>query len=103
MPLRVTKTDLAGVLLVTPSRHADARGYLEESWSARDFGLAGIAADFLQDNHSFSRWAGTLRGQPVGSPDETAFRKGWIDRAQFAGRVRLFAHNAYDECLYGLI
>lgn len=68
MPPRVSTTDLAGVLLVTPARHGDARGYLEESWSARDFGLAGIAVNFVQDNHSFSREAGTLRGLHCQAP-----------------------------------
>ncbi|MFZ9396197.1 MAG: dTDP-4-dehydrorhamnose 3,5-epimerase family protein, partial [Erythrobacter sp.] len=58
----VTATELPGVLLVTPARHMDARGFFEESWSARDFPAIGIAAEFVQDNHSLSRMIGTLRG-----------------------------------------
>lgn len=68
MPLRVIPTDLAGVLLVTPQRHKDARGYLEECWSGRDFAQVGIAVDFVQDNHSASHAAGTLRGLHCQAP-----------------------------------
>jgi dTDP-4-dehydrorhamnose 3,5-epimerase len=53
---------------VTPARHADARGFFEESWSARDFRAIGIATEFVQDNHSLSRTAGTLRGMHCQAP-----------------------------------
>ena len=68
MPPLVSSTGLPGVLLVKPQRHADARGYLEESWSERDFAQAGIATRFVQDNHSFSRAADTLRGMHCQAP-----------------------------------
>ncbi len=31
----------------------------------------------------------------VGSPDEIAFRQGWIDRQAFADRARLFGTSSY--------
>ncbi len=62
MPISVTKTGLAGVLLLSPQRIHDHRGWFEESWSRRDFVDAGIETDFVQDNHSVSELAGTLRG-----------------------------------------
>lgn len=68
MPPQVTTTDLAGVLLIAPQRHEDTRGYLEESWSARDFAQIGISTDFVQDNHSVSHAAGTLRGLHCQAP-----------------------------------
>lgn len=57
----VTRTAIPDVLLLTPRRHADARGYFCETWSAARFAALGLP-DFVQDNHSLSLRAGTLRG-----------------------------------------
>ncbi|HUE46540.1 MAG TPA: dTDP-4-dehydrorhamnose 3,5-epimerase [Aestuariivirgaceae bacterium] len=56
------KTALAGVFVVTPPVFGDERGFFKETYSARVFRDNGIAIDFVQDNHSLSRQAGTLRG-----------------------------------------
>ena len=53
---------LAGVILVTPARFADQRGWFSETWNARHFAAAGIAGPFVQDNQSFSARRGTVRG-----------------------------------------
>jgi dTDP-4-dehydrorhamnose 3,5-epimerase len=50
------------VTLITPKRFADERGWFCESFSARGFADAIGAVDFVQDNHSYSCAAGTLRG-----------------------------------------
>ena len=50
------------VLLITPRRHGDARGWFSETWSRKTLGEAGIHADFVQDNHAFSARKGTVRG-----------------------------------------
>jgi dTDP-4-dehydrorhamnose 3,5-epimerase len=47
---------------IIPPRHGDARGWFTESYSKRRLAEAGIAGDFVQDNHSFSASRGTLRG-----------------------------------------
>lgn len=57
----VTKTSLPEVLVVTPDVHADARGFFLETYHARRYAEHGIAAVFVQDNHSRSQRA-TLRG-----------------------------------------
>jgi dTDP-4-dehydrorhamnose 3,5-epimerase len=57
----VLPTDLPDVLLIEPDVHRDARGFFLESWRAPRYRDAGIAAEFVQDNHSASV-AGTLRG-----------------------------------------
>lgn len=59
--MRVTPTDIPEVLLVEPKVFGDARGFFFESWNRRDFERAGIAAEFVQDNHSRSQ-RGVLRG-----------------------------------------
>ena len=60
--LTVTPTSLSGVMLLTPKRHGDARGFFSESWSAAHMADAGLHFDFVQDNHSFSSAKGTVRG-----------------------------------------
>ena len=58
----ITPLAIPEVLLITPKRHGDARGWFAETWSAKT--LAGTAADttFVQDNQAFSAAKGTLRG-----------------------------------------
>jgi dTDP-4-dehydrorhamnose 3,5-epimerase len=60
MPNRL-ETNLDGLVLVEPTVHGDERGFLVETFSARDWAEAGIDADFVQDNHSRSS-EGILRG-----------------------------------------
>ena len=58
----IQKTELDGVLLITPEVYSDARGFFLESWSERTFEEAGLSYHFVQDNHSYSVRRGTLRG-----------------------------------------
>lgn len=59
--MRVTKADLEGVLLIEPDMFADERGFFLESFQAERYRAAGIADNFVQDNHSRST-GGVLRG-----------------------------------------
>ena len=56
--------DLAidGLKLIKPHRISDSRGYFAEIWNRPVFVDAGIDVDFVQDNASFSRKKGTVRG-----------------------------------------
>ncbi len=58
----ITPLALPDVLLITPRRHGDARGWFAETWSRRAFEAAGLDLDFVQDNQSFNAEAGTVRG-----------------------------------------
>lgn len=60
--MKVSSTEIADVKIVEPARHGDERGYFSETYNRRAFAAAGIALDFVQDNHSLSRPAGTIRG-----------------------------------------
>lgn len=60
--MRVETTAIAEVKIITPVRHEDARGFFAETYNKRALAEAGIEIDFVQDNHSFSRTRGTLRG-----------------------------------------
>jgi dTDP-4-dehydrorhamnose 3,5-epimerase len=60
--MRVIQTEIAGVLLIEPEVFADERGFFFESYNEREFAKAtGIAAKFVQDNHSRSV-TNTVRG-----------------------------------------
>jgi dTDP-4-dehydrorhamnose 3,5-epimerase len=59
--MKITSTRIPEVLLIEPDVHADSRGYFMESWHRRKFSDQGLAADFVQDNHSRSA-RGVLRG-----------------------------------------
>lgn len=50
------------VKVLVPRRYADARGFLSEVWHGAALEAAGLAHEFVQENHSVSRDAGTVRG-----------------------------------------
>ena len=66
--MQVQETALSGCLLLTPKRFGDDRGWFSEVYNARSLAGAGIASDFVQDNHSFSAAKGTLRGLHYQAP-----------------------------------
>lgn len=59
--MKVTGTNLPGVLIIEPGVFQDARGFFLETYSARRYEGAGVVGPFVQDNHSRSL-KGTVRG-----------------------------------------
>lgn len=55
------ETKIKDLFIIEPKIWKDVRGYFFESYSKSHFDNAGIKADFVQDNQSFSQ-RGTLRG-----------------------------------------
>jgi dTDP-4-dehydrorhamnose 3,5-epimerase len=60
--VKITHTRLPDVLLIEPVRHADARGFFMESFRRDVFAAHVPGVSFVQDNHSMSVRAGTVRG-----------------------------------------
>ncbi|AJS60035.1 dTDP-4-dehydrorhamnose 3,5-epimerase [Paenibacillus sp. IHBB 10380] len=60
--MKVTELKLQGTLLIEPTVHGDHRGFFLESYNKAAFEEVGIHQEFIQDNHSYSAEAGTLRG-----------------------------------------
>jgi dTDP-4-dehydrorhamnose 3,5-epimerase len=56
------------VQLIEPRRHGDARGWFTEVYSEKTFDARGITCRFVQDNHSLSAPAFTLRGLHFQTP-----------------------------------
>ena len=53
---------LPEVLLITPIKHGDDRGFFSETFSRKRLAEAGFEKAFVQDNHSLSGKRGILRG-----------------------------------------
>jgi dTDP-4-dehydrorhamnose 3,5-epimerase len=64
----IERTALDGVLILTPARHGDARGFFSESWNRAALRAEGVDIDFVQDNHSLSAREGTVRGLHFQAP-----------------------------------
>ncbi len=64
----ITPQSLPEVLLITPKRFGDMRGYFMETYSQARLAEAGFSADFVQDNQSLSATRGTVRGLHFQAP-----------------------------------
>lgn len=66
--MQIETTRLDGVLILTPARFGDDRGFFSETWNRARLAEHGIALDFVQDNQSLSARAGTVRGLHFQTP-----------------------------------
>jgi dTDP-4-dehydrorhamnose 3,5-epimerase len=66
--MQVTKTEIPGVLIITPRRIVDPRGFFCETFQAERYASAGMPYPFVQDNWSRSR-RGVLRGLHLQNPN----------------------------------
>jgi dTDP-4-dehydrorhamnose 3,5-epimerase len=61
MKPRIAQTSLTDLVVLEIDYFQDERGFFIESWHKRDFAAAGLALEFVQENHSRSS-CGVLRG-----------------------------------------
>ncbi len=66
--MQIEPTKIADVLIITPRRFGDDRGWFAETWNAARMIDAGLDLPWVQDNHSMSATPGTLRGLHYQSP-----------------------------------
>jgi len=59
--LKVTKTEIPGLLVIQPDVFSDSRGFFFESYSKKKYHELGIQGEFVQDNISSSK-KNTVRG-----------------------------------------
>lgn len=82
--MQIDTTPLPGLLILTPRRFGDARGFFSESWNRKTLEGQGITLDFVQDNHSLSGQVGTIRGLHYQAPPHAQ------DKLARCGRGALF-------------
>jgi dTDP-4-dehydrorhamnose 3,5-epimerase len=66
--MQVEALGIPDILLLTPPRFRDERGFFSEVWSRKALRAAGLPGDFEQENHSLSRTVGTVRGLHYQTP-----------------------------------
>jgi dTDP-4-dehydrorhamnose 3,5-epimerase len=66
--MKATAAALSGLRLVEPDRFGDERGFFSETYNRRQWGAAGIDAEFVMDAHSRSAVRGTVRGLHFQAP-----------------------------------
>ncbi len=66
--MQIDTTSLPDVLILTPKRFGDDRGWFMETFNAARVAEAGLNLRFVQDNHSMSAKVGTLRGLHFQTP-----------------------------------
>lgn len=59
--MKVERTSIPGVMIITPVVHTDVRGSFRESWHRERYADAGLPTGWVQDNVSSSH-RGVLRG-----------------------------------------
>jgi dTDP-4-dehydrorhamnose 3,5-epimerase len=60
--MKIAQLAIADVKFITPSIFRDDRGFFSETYNRKALMEAGIASEFVQDNHSLSRQRGVVRG-----------------------------------------
>ena len=60
--MKVERLGIADIVLLTPPRFSDERGFFSETFNAERVAAAGIDQPFVQDNQSLSVTKGTIRG-----------------------------------------
>ena len=66
--MQYTRFSIQGLVLVTPKRFGDARGWFAETFRLQEFREEVADVTFVQDNMSLSAEAGTVRGLHYQSP-----------------------------------
>lgn len=60
--MKVIETGLEGCYVIEPRVFEDERGYFVETYNEKNYKENGIDAVFVQDNQSFTKQAGIIRG-----------------------------------------
>lgn len=63
-----TESELKGVYVIEPERFEDERGFFAPSFSEREFETRGLESRFVENNISYNRRRGTLRGLHYQTP-----------------------------------
>lgn len=66
--MEVIRLTIPDIKIIKPKKFGDHRGFFSESYNKQALAQAGIALDFVQDNHSLSVSRGVIRGLHFQTP-----------------------------------
>jgi len=66
--LTAERKKIEGPLLLRPKKFFDDRGFFSETYHEERWKSAGVDPTFVQDNHSYSKYKGTVRGLHLQHP-----------------------------------
>ena len=90
--------------IVDVLEHYRAEGSLQVERMGRGFAWLDTGTPgSLLDAGNFVRTLQDRQGMQVGSPDEIAFRQGWIDEAGLSGRAQVFGKSSYGTQLASVL
>jgi glucose-1-phosphate thymidylyltransferase len=90
--------------IVDVLEHYRAEGSLQVERMGRGFAWLDTGTPgSLLDAGNFVRTLQDRQGMQVGSPDEIAFRQGWIDRAGMEKQAQVFGKSSYGMHLSGVL
>ena len=69
--MQFEQTNVAGVVLITPDRFDDERGFFARTWALDEFEAHGLETRVVQRNLSYNRHSHTLRGMHYQKPPFT--------------------------------
>ncbi len=97
---RIKPSSRGELEIVDVLEHYRAEGSLQVERMGRGFAWLDTGTPgSLLDAGNFVRTLQDRQGMQVGSPDEIAFRQGWIDRAGLGERARVFGKSSYGAHL----
>lgn len=76
----VIPTEIPDVKRILVKRFEDARGHFSQIFTRNAYLEAGLPGDFVQDNRSFSRRRGTVRGLHYQLDPDAQDKLVWVDR-----------------------
>jgi glucose-1-phosphate thymidylyltransferase len=101
---RITASARGELEIVDLLEHYRAEGSLRVERLGRGFAWLDTGTPgSLLDAGNFVRTLQDRQGMQVGSPDEIAFRQGWIDRDGLASRAEVFGKSSYGAHLAGVL
>lgn len=95
--MKITKTFIQGLLIITPQIFSDERGYFFEPYNKPRFSDIGINDEFIQDNQSLSG-KGVLRGLHFQAPP---FAQGKLIRVVCGSVLDVAVDIRKDSGTYG--
>jgi dTDP-4-dehydrorhamnose 3,5-epimerase len=66
--MQIERLEIPDMLLLTPKKHGDQRGFFSETFRADVLAAYGVEVAFVQDNQAFSERKGVLRGLHFQAP-----------------------------------